>query len=838
MDPTQLAQQLMAAKKRAEAIRERVEAILNSSSDAVVFANLEGKIRQTNPAFDSLFGYFEDDEVFDWHVREIIAPQDETALLESITDLQEQKRIELKAKRKDGTLFAADIGLAPVLNQEDDHYRGIVLSIRSIEERVQAMRRLERLHRIEQSHAEITKLFLRLETVTSALDEALPVLGKSLDVSRIHIYHFRENERLLDVLHEWCAEDVRPEIDNLRGVPFDDLVPSFFPLLSEKGIIQAEELRSLSPDIAAMLEPQAVKSVLIVPLTLKGRLDGFIELAEIRKARAWQPEEITLARGLAESYTRALERQQNERYLIQLRDDALRAAQLRSQFVANMSHEIRTPMTGVIGMLELLMETELDEDQQEFATSAQTSARQLLTIINSILDFSKLEAGQYKLEVGEFNLLDLVREVKSTLAVLATQNQVEILTDFGEDVPPWLIGDAQRVRQILMNLASNAIKFTYKGRATIRVRRLGEAMGRVRLRLEVQDTGIGIPPEQQSRIFESFVQSDGSMTRKYGGTGLGLAIVKQLVELMEGHIELQSTLREGSTFAAIITFFVAPRRREAEVPLNEGRQLRALVVDEDHTARYLLKQQLATLGLEVEALHRYDEIDLTFRAMNASHKYYDFVFLRYLYPLSHLLNSTLSSFKSITFFHLVAVREASHILDAADRWLFDAEVERPVHVAALKEVLANQAKARTEVQRKPPAEGESKYRVLLAEDDRDTQILIQRILSDMPIEIDLAEEGNVVLERLDADYYDMILMDIQMPGLSGIDALKQIRQADRDYRNIPIVALTASLRPYGVEDYQALGFDAKISKPFAVQTLRALITSYMNRRRSVSSSAD
>lgn len=945
----------------ANAALERAEAILNSSSDAVILASLEGLIRQTNPAFDAMFGYHVD-ALYGQSMTLIMAEQSHALLqsaLENVGKERGERRLELIAKRRDGSSFAVDVALSYIPSRSEQNL-GVVCSIRDmtyrrqielalqttairlqqlianlqdgilledasrrvelvndafcqmfdidkssdalvgencdlmlaaskdvfrdpagfidrinqlladqqivshdmlelkdgriferdfipifvedqhsanlwqyrdVTERMHSLRRSERLRRIEKLHADIINQFLQMDDVEAALENALALVGEILDVSRAYVFHHRQNERLLDNTHEWCAPGVVPEIDNLKGLPMDELVPSFFPLLAEHGVIQSYDIRELPEDVRALLEPQEIKSILIVPLSVEERIEGFLGFDEVRVNREWQPEEFTILRSLTESYARALERQRAEKALIRLRDDALRAARLRSQFVSNMSHEIRTPMTGILGMLDLLLETTLDEDQKEFAQTAHDSAYHLLDIINSVLDFSKIDSGHVVLESESFNVADLLRDVKSTLDTLAHRNNVKIHIDIGANVPPWLIGDLTRLRQVLLNLAGNAVKFTHDGHVWLRLSKLGSSSQQVRLRFEVEDTGIGIAPEHQRTIFESFVQADGTMVRKYGGTGLGLAIAKQLIELMGGEIDLQSALGHGSTFGFSVTIPYDESLVPEITQTTAIEHWQVVVIDEDDTARYVLAQQVASLGITVHQLSNLFQVGpILARSEQQSSC---LILLRLKQPLLPDEHTFLSNLKANNPLALVAVCNAESKSDVDDI-LFSGCLLRPTYLADLQALFATieQADApspdvlRVDILQPPDVFGKPSYHVLLAEDRSDNQMLIQRILAGMDIQLDIAENGQEAVAMLAEKTYHLVLMDIQMPIMTGIEAIGHIRKV-LSLEALPVIAITASVLRHEIESYLAMGFTTVLSKPFSIKQLRQLVAEHL-----------
>ncbi len=576
------------------------------------------------------------------------------------------------------------------------HYRDVTLEFG-------VRKRWEQLFQLEELNKYIIRQFSQSNDVENTLGNILEMTGHSLDVSRIYVFHFRENERLLDNTYEWCAPGGDPKIDKLQGLQIDLLAPTFLPILAQDGIISPQNISVIADEVRALLHRDAIQSVMILPLYSNGRLEGFLGCEDTRATRTWLPEETTTFRIFAESYARALEDQQTQRLLIEARDSALRTARLRTQFVANMSHEIRTPMTGILGMLELLRETLLDPDQQEFADEAFNSAHHLLNIINDILDFSKLDAGQFVLETNDIDICSLASEVQMSFAPQLRSKPVTITLDIENDVPAHVIGDPTRLRQVLVNLVGNAVKFTAQGHVAIGMKVLSRSEKRVQLRFEVADTGIGIALDDQERIFESFVQTDSTTTRKYGGTGLGLAITRQLVESMGGQIDLTSVPGEGSTFGF-------------------------------------------TLSLPV-------------------------------------VNISPSE----------AVQEANEDTPSV------SEVS-PVAYQG---------------------------RILLAEDYHLNVRLVTHALIDMGAVIDIAGNGQVVLEYLMKETYDLILMDMQMPVMDGREATRLIRESSAPYRDIPIIALTASVMRDEQEHYYELGVNAIIGKPFAIEELRLAVQQWL-----------
>jgi hypothetical protein len=715
----------------------------------------------------------------------------------------------------DGRVLARDY--VPVYN--NDEYIGHLWHYHDATEAFRTQRRWERMLKFEEVNRETNRLFLQLDDVDDALNRALAMTGQLLDVSRVYVFRFRENERILDNTHEWCAPGVKPEIDNLKGLPFDELLPSFFPMIAQYDLIAPRHIRELPDDLRGILEPQDIQTILWVPIYLDNRIEGFLGYDETRSERAWLPEEITMARIITESYARSLERERAARMLVEARDEAVRTAQLRAQFVANMSHEIRTPMTGTLGMLELLLETELDELQTEFATEAFNSSSRLLTIINEILDFSKLEAGQIVLEANPIDLKAIVTEVRMTLMPQVKHKPVEIEVNVDAQVPYRVFGDATRIRQVLMNLAGNAVKFTHRGHVRLAINALRSSSDVAYLRFTVEDTGVGIAPEHLDHIFESFVQADGGITRKYGGSGLGLSISRQLVELMGGTISVESTPNEGSTFSFALRLPVAQANSVLPASAVEFDDLSVLIIDHNRTTRYVLTQQLENWGVNVTQIHEAAEFAT---APVQQRLPFDIIFQR-CDSCNH--NAVLPELTPQAAQQIVYITDDIPAPQSGGsvclRW--------PIDQSSLYNLLVQttylhvpQAADKTK-----PQPDHVTGRILLADDYRINTDLVKRALTDLDIHLDCVENGQQVLDRLEQAPYDVVLMDMHMPVMDGIEATQRIRQSGAAYATLPIIALTASVMREEQDNYLAIGVTDIIGKPFSVKHLREVVQHWL-----------
>ena len=779
----------------------RLAAIVESSADAIYGWAADGTINSWNRGAFELFGYSHD-EIIGQSFVVLVPPlrRDESRTqFEHIRGGHGVEPYDTQRLRKDGTLIDVSVTVSCVRAP-----LGEVIGGGTIARDITARCRAEAALRASEAE---------LKTTLSLLAATLEATADGIFVSNLAGEAVNSNTHFADM---WQL----PE--SMRGLP--DMAAGMahaIQLLAEPDaflVSTGEVFAHPNDDFHDILYFQ--DGLIYERSSRPQRVDGVVV------GRVWNFHDITERRGL-------------EAELAEARDEALESSRLKSDFLATMSHEIRTPMNGVIGLTGLLLDSPLTDTQRQYAEGVRTSGESLLGIINDILDFSKIEAGKLELEMVDFDLAEALDDVAFLVAESARSKSLELVAYCHPGMPTMLRGDVGRLRQILLNLVANAVKFTAQGEVVLRasVGHSSDTADHVLVRLEVLDTGIGIAPDSSERLFDPFSQADASTTRRYGGTGLGLAVCRRLAEAMGGTIGVDSELGKGSLF-----WLELPLARASDptrVPEKSRRlppDLRILIVDDNQTNRLVLGAQLLAWDLTADLVpDAYAALDLIQRAVEEGRPY-DIALVDMAMPgrdgmdLARIVKAD-PALRSVRLLLLTSVSVGA---DEAARAGFSVCLNKPARLSQLYEALvralappAPEPAPRSAPEAVPTTNSDTKGRLLIVEDNAINQAVARAMVGRLGYTCDVAGNGIEALAAADRRHYDLVLMDCQMPEMDGFEATAEIRRREAGASPVPIIAMTAGAMVEDRERCLAAGMDDYLSKPVKGVELERMLTQWL-----------
>ena len=845
-----IAQDITAQKEAENALvnsEQKFRLLAENSEDIISVHAADGTIWYLSPSLTHVLGY-EVEEVIGTAMLDYVHPDDRHKFFTPGRNpgLQNQESliIRYRIRKKDNSYLWLETIIKPVVDHNE--VIKLVCTSRNITGQRIAQEKLKKKDQLLHAVSQATHLLLSNTDLNQAIAAGIEILGTKTLVDRVYVFKNNCDEQsgkwIASITHEWNANGLESRLKNPKMVnlSFDDIEPIIRPLREQKPFV-SYRWSETDEKLLAIFERQEVEATLSIPIFVNDFFWGFVGFDEFKKEKEWTEGEFSILQSFASSLSAAIQRKKIEDELIQAKVSAETANRTKSEFLANMSHELRTPMNGIIGFTDLVLTTELQKTQRDYLKNVKKSAYGLLEIINDILDFSRIEAGKMLIDNTLFKLDELVEETMDILTLKAFEKKLEMLYRVDHDIPSQLMGDPVRIRQIIVNLMGNAIKFTRDGEIYVSIRKHGEPFqheGKNYLFfvIQVKDTGIGIPKDKLQKIFESFTQADNSTTRQYGGTGLGLAISKSLAELMNGTLTVESEAGRGSTFSLCLPLEVANDQPEIQIqpkPLLK----KVLVVDDNLTNLQLMEETLSYFEIYCETTSNGQEALTKIREARSSGQPFDLIITDHHMPGMdgiHLVKEIKESIPDASqpFILMLSSLEKNLYQHEADKIGINKFISKPVKLHELNSTLLSLFEKNMQNDSLHPSfESIEKITqaasVMVVDDDPINMMLISEVLKRLGFDVIQMHNGREVVDSL--PHYDpvLIFMDVNMPEMDGYTTTRIIRKMQTPQSRIPIIALTADAMKGDKERCLDAGMNNYISKPFKLEEIESILKEYI-----------
>lgn len=835
------------AQRKIESSEYIFKAIWDRSKDGMRLTDENGIIKLCNDAFALMFCKTKE-EIIGQPISVLYDPSIEELVLndykESFNTGKLKHHFEFNAPLWNGTQLFFEISNSFIENLNGEKFLLSIFRDRS-EWKVNEIL-IEKKSNLLQGISKAIAVLIAAQNQEEGFNSALKILGESASVDRVYIFqHFEDEftgEKYFSLSYEWTAYGIVPQIKDpaFKRISYSRFSALQFYELLSKGQSLSFILKGLSKEERRAFIDTSIKSIILVPILIDGGYWGFVGFDDCHSDRLWTSDEESILSTMAAVLGAVIKRNQIAEQLLKKNielDKAIKeteqAAKAKSEFLALMSHEIRTPMNGVIGMTGLLLDTMLTDTQREYVNTIRLSGEQLLVIINDILDFTKIESEKLELESIPFLLNECIEDSLELIASKAAEKDIEIYYRLGNGVPPIIIGDVTRLRQILTNLIGNAVKFTSRGEVEVSVFTEENENENYKLKFIVRDTGIGIPKDKMDRLFKPFSQVDSSTTRSYGGTGLGLVISKKLVEMMGGEINVESEEGQGSKFI----FSIKTKIPTFESPLQTVqipqtfKEKKILLVDKNYQHGQVLYNLFKEWNMNVDVsvdvnvlYHNLDYVnDYDIVMINASGIYEN---------LGDIVETIKLKNKKRKFgFIILKYHGKSISVNETDSIPSIKFLSKPIRLKSLVEIIDSTISPKTEiksVKKISPEVEESlsepkRLKILLAEDNNINQMVASRMIERLGYKADIVSNGKEAVEAASNIDYDIIFMDILMPEMDGIEACNVIKgQLNKENKPV-IIAMTANAMAGDEENYIKAGMDDYLSKPVNLEDLKRIL---------------